>query len=69
MKVLVRTPFGDLRFDSKVLPIVVELSEYDKKNISDMQPEATRYLAMPHNEESKYALNMDEAQNFIQTKL
>ena len=38
---------GDQVFDSKDLPVMVVLSEADKRNIENMTPEATMYASFP----------------------
>lgn len=40
---------GDQVFDSKDQPIMVVLSEADKRNIENMLPEATKYASFPEN--------------------
>jgi hypothetical protein len=44
---------GDKIYDSENEPIMVILSEQDKKNIKNMLPEATKYCSYPEGMEIK----------------
>ena len=65
MKVIIRTPFGELKFDSEKTPVVIELTDQEKQHITEMLPEAHRYLSMPS--EGEFALTIEDAQAFIRT--
>lgn len=41
---------GDRTYDSQEEPVMVTLTEQDKKNISNMLPSATRYCMYPSDE-------------------
>ena len=38
---------GDVVYDVEKVPVMVILSDADKRNITDMPPEATRYASFP----------------------
>jgi len=44
-----KAKIGDKIYDSEKEPIMIILSDSDKKNITNMDPEATKYLSYPEN--------------------
>jgi len=47
MRVKVKVHNGDRVYDSETLPIMIVLSEADKKNIANMDPGTTKYCSFP----------------------
>jgi len=46
-----KVKIGDRIYDSDHQPVMVILSDQDKKNISNMDPKANRYCVYPDGEE------------------
>lgn len=56
-KKIMLVKIGDLIYDSNEEPIMLILDENDKRNISNMLPEATKYISFPDDEEySEYRI-------------
>lgn len=46
-----KVKIGDRIYDSNVEPIMLILDKYDKKNISNMKEDATKFCSHPDDEE------------------
>ena len=56
-----KVKIGDTIYDSEIEPIMVILTESDKKNIKNMLPEATKYCSYPDE------IPTDEIRQFMKT--